>query len=166
MEITAAEKERILRSADAWMADRDATIRFELDRVLTAGLIGHLQLAFRHPANNGATREKLEEFVRLFIQKLDPQRGDVYKFLMMGFDEIPRRIIWRINLWKNRKSLNAKTAGIKLPPPKAAVRTAARRFAMSAAAPIRRLVRADATGRAQTFAPSAMRKRRIYFKFG
>ncbi len=88
MEITAAEKERILRSAAVWMADRDATIRFELDRVLTAGLIGHLQLAFRHPANTGATREKLEEFVRLFIQKLDPQRGDVYKFLMMGFDEI------------------------------------------------------------------------------
>lgn len=81
-------KEKILERAMVQMKNRaDQPVKFDLDLTLTAGLIGQLQLAFRHPDNTGATRQMLEKFVRDLIEQIDPTHGDFYQFLMMGFEE-------------------------------------------------------------------------------
>lgn len=73
-------------AAVAWMRDPTNRVIFDLDPTLAVGLIGHLQLAFRHPANTGPTRQLLEKYLRETIEKIDPSHGDVYNFLMAGFD--------------------------------------------------------------------------------
>lgn len=83
---TEIEKERILNKATEFMK-MAPPVEFKLDMVLTVGLIGQLQLAFRHPGNLGATREMLEKFVLELIQRIDPSGGAVYQMLMMGFDQ-------------------------------------------------------------------------------
>ena len=88
MKLTDDEKRYILTVAQTKLFNKgNVPVNFELDMVLVVGLIGQLQLAFRHPGNTGPTREMLENFVRELIEKLDPARGEVYQFLMMGFDE-------------------------------------------------------------------------------
>ncbi len=88
MKMTNLEKQIILKRATAKLYARDAApVNFELELVLVVGLIGQLQLAFRHLRNTGASRLMVEKFVLELIGKLDPEQGDVYKFLMMGFDE-------------------------------------------------------------------------------
>lgn len=69
MEITNEEKAVIIELLTTWMAERSAPVRFELDTVLTVGLIGQLQLAFRHPANIGETRQMFEKFTRELIER-------------------------------------------------------------------------------------------------
>lgn len=69
-----------------WMRDPYRRILFDMEPAMAVGLIGQLQLAFRHPLNIGPTRQLLEKYVRDTIEKLDPDHGDVYNFLMAGFD--------------------------------------------------------------------------------
>lgn len=88
MNITKEEKVKITRLATSKLFSKDAPpVKFELDMVHTVGLIGQLQLAFRHPHNTGTTRKTLEKFVRDLILRIDPERGEIYHFLMMGFHE-------------------------------------------------------------------------------
>ena len=85
--ISEARKRAVMERAAAQLRGFNRPVVFELDITLTVGLIGTLQLAFRHPGNVGATREMLEQFVRDLIEQIDPSHGDVHAFLMMGFDE-------------------------------------------------------------------------------
>lgn len=86
MKITNSEKMRIMEAATKAMANKPPVV-FNLDMVLVVGLIGQLQLAFRHPQNTGATRQILQKFVLDLINRLDPGKGDLWTFLMMAFDE-------------------------------------------------------------------------------
>lgn len=80
-------KEVVVRNAGIKIFAVDAApVHFELDMVYVTGIIGHLQLAFRHPANTGPTRQLIEKFVRDLIECIDPGHGEVYWYLMMGFD--------------------------------------------------------------------------------
>jgi len=62
-------------------------IELRLDRLHAIGLISQLQVAFRQPANNGKIRKHFEEFVTNMIDKMDPDHGEVYEFLMAGFGQ-------------------------------------------------------------------------------
>ncbi|HEV2863061.1 MAG TPA: hypothetical protein VGX48_18745 [Pyrinomonadaceae bacterium] len=84
--ITPEKREAIVRRAAEAMCAMTEPVLFELDPVLAVGLVGQLQIAFRHPANTGETRERLEQFVRDLIERLDPAHGDLHALLMMGFD--------------------------------------------------------------------------------
>jgi hypothetical protein len=85
--LLAGEKMMIANVATSKLFAKGAPpVKFELNMVLTVGLIGQLQLAFRHPANNGPTREMIEKLVRDLIEQIDPARTEVYEFLMMGFN--------------------------------------------------------------------------------
>lgn len=74
------------RVADALQAN-PMIIHFAIDAASLSMLISNLQLAFRHPANNGTARQSMEILTRRLIEQLDPAHGDVYRLLMMGFDE-------------------------------------------------------------------------------
>lgn len=80
------EMHKRLTEASKELFSRKEPVKFELDMTLTVGLIGHLQLAFRHPQNNGPTRDALEKFVLELIEKIDPFKGDAYEFLMLGYN--------------------------------------------------------------------------------
>lgn len=85
--LTDEQKLMIANLATSKLFAADAPpVRFELNMVLAVGLISQLQLAFRHPANTGPTREMTENLVRDLIERIDPERGNIYDFLMMGFD--------------------------------------------------------------------------------
>jgi hypothetical protein len=86
-QITDAKKEAIGRRAAAVMSAWEHPVKFELHITLVVGLIGQLQLAFRHPQNVGPTRRQLEIFVRDMIEQLDPDHGDLHALLTMGFHE-------------------------------------------------------------------------------
>ena len=87
--ITDLQKEAITRRAAAILEGYTEPVRFELSMTLTLGLIGQLQLGFRHPQNTGPTRQLLEEFVRGMIEQIDPAHGDVHALLMIDerYDE-------------------------------------------------------------------------------
>lgn len=88
MEKMNAETAKIFDDAAAEMFRRKLqVITLEVDLNTLVGLIGNLQLSFRHPANVGSTRVKMEEFVRDLIERLDPERGALYQLLMLGFDK-------------------------------------------------------------------------------
>ncbi len=89
-ELTEAEKaerdavsERAVAALESW----DRPILLSFDITTTIALIGQLQLAFRHPSNVGPSRQMLEQATRELIEQIDPSKGDIYKFLSMGFDE-------------------------------------------------------------------------------
>lgn len=86
-QITDAKKEAIARRATERMKAWPGSVKFELDITLVVGLIGQLQLGFRHPQNVGPTRRHLERFVRDLIERLDPEHGDLHTLLTMGFHE-------------------------------------------------------------------------------
>jgi hypothetical protein len=86
-QITPEKKEAITRRAGERVNEIKEPVKFELDAVLVVGMIGQLQLAFRHPHNTGPTRQTLETFVRDLIEQLDPAHGDLHTLLMMGFHE-------------------------------------------------------------------------------
>lgn len=78
----------LLDRAAAEMQQRRAEIiRVKLSLSEAVGIIGNLQLAFRHPGNVGPTRVQTEELARRLIERLDPQGGDLYQVLMHGFDQ-------------------------------------------------------------------------------
>jgi hypothetical protein len=88
VKIDEKEKEQIVGSALSQMFDKQSVpILLNLDIQHAVGLIGNLQIAFRHPANTGPTRVMMEKLVRDLIEKLDPERGDFYRLMMLGFDE-------------------------------------------------------------------------------
>lgn len=85
--MTDEEKDRIFENVQKWgHANEAVMIVLQLDRLLATSLIGQLQLAFRHPQNTGSPRDLMEKLVMKLIESLDPARGDVYRFFMMGFD--------------------------------------------------------------------------------
>lgn len=59
-------------------------ITIQLKTVLC--LIENLQLAFRQADNVGPSREEAERLVRELVEAIDPERGVIYDFLMLGFD--------------------------------------------------------------------------------
>ena len=61
-------------------------MKFQFSVWFLFGLIGQLQIAFRHPGNNGLSRQTTESFVLDLIERIDPSKGDVYKLLMLGFN--------------------------------------------------------------------------------
>ncbi|MGA9773229.1 MAG: hypothetical protein WBV94_29630 [Blastocatellia bacterium] len=79
----AAISERAIALIQEW--DRPIILSFDI--TATIALIGQLQLAFRHPANVGLSRQMIEKTTRELIEQIDPVKGDVYQFLSMGFDE-------------------------------------------------------------------------------
>lgn len=84
--MTQTEKAALFENAADAMREWDRPIKFDLDIILTVGIIGQLQLAFRHPSNLGPTRELVESFVRELIENLDPDKGALYELLTAGFD--------------------------------------------------------------------------------
>lgn len=84
--ITEGKREAIARRATEKMRAWPGPVRFELDITSVVGLIGQLQLSFRHPQNVGPSRAVTERFVRDLIEQLDPEHGDLHTLLMMGFD--------------------------------------------------------------------------------
>lgn len=72
--------------ATAALNQWERPIIFEFDMQNVVAMIGQLQLAFRHPLNVGPSRQMTEKFVRDLIAQIDPEHGDVYQFLMLGFD--------------------------------------------------------------------------------
>lgn len=87
MKIDEAEKARITENALKVISDRSAApVILEISLQHAIGMIGNLQLAFRVPGNTGSTRDMMEKFVRDLIDRLDPERGDLHRLLMMGFD--------------------------------------------------------------------------------
>lgn len=85
--LTDEQKIMITQLAASKLFARDAPpVILNLNMVLAVGLIGQLQLAFRHPENVGPTRRMTEKLVLDLIDRIDPEHGEVYAFLMMGFD--------------------------------------------------------------------------------
>lgn len=82
-----AEKLDLLARAQEQMRALDDTpIKCEMSLTQAISLIGQLQLALRNPANTGASRDFAEGFVKALIDRIDPTRGDVWKFLRLGFN--------------------------------------------------------------------------------
>ncbi len=82
------EIETLLNKATAKLkAKCDEPVVLKINHQVAVGIISQLQLAFRHPANVGLTREMTERLVRDWIEQLDPEHTEVYQLLMMGFDE-------------------------------------------------------------------------------
>jgi hypothetical protein len=81
------KREVVSRRAIEALKNWHRPIVFEFDIQTTIALIGQLQLAFRHPANVGPSRQVIEKLTRDLIAQLDPTKGDIYQFLCMGFDE-------------------------------------------------------------------------------
>jgi hypothetical protein len=82
-------KEEVCRIADGafeFMRGYVGPVRIEMDISTAAMLIGQLQLAFRHPANQSYSRKQIEDFTRDWIERIDPERGAFYRMMMMGFD--------------------------------------------------------------------------------
>lgn len=88
MSLSVEEKAAIFNRAIASVVRRrsGAPVTFDLDLMLVVVIVAQLQVAFRHPGNTGDARRMAEKFVRELIEQLDPERGDLYKLLMMGFD--------------------------------------------------------------------------------
>lgn len=84
--MTDEEKEEFLNRALPLMFERDREVIFKLNIISATSIISQLQLAFRHPENTGSSRQLVENLVRDWIEKLDPEHGDIYKLLMMGFE--------------------------------------------------------------------------------
>jgi hypothetical protein len=86
--LTAREKEELfMRARAALKEDERREVHLTTDLTTIVALIGNLQLALRHPQNVGTSSEITKRFVLKLIGRIDPARGDVYQFLMMGFDE-------------------------------------------------------------------------------
>ena len=82
-----AEKRQILERALLKMkqiGNRPLVIKTDLG--MASSIISQLQLAMRHPENTGITRQTVEKFTRDLIEQIDPDRGDLYELLMMGFN--------------------------------------------------------------------------------
>lgn len=62
-------------------------VRIETDMTLLIGVIGYLQFALRNVDDDLGSRRKMFDFVRALIQTVDPERGDVYRFLTLGFNK-------------------------------------------------------------------------------
>jgi hypothetical protein len=87
MEIKPEVEAIIERALEKLKARGDAPVILQINYQLAFGIVSQLQLALRHPANVGHTRDITERFVRDLIERLDPERTEVYQVLMMGFDE-------------------------------------------------------------------------------
>jgi hypothetical protein len=83
--ISPDEKEEIIDGAFGKLRSAPPVV-IQLEPVYAVGLVGQLQLAFRHPQNVGPSRKILEQATRTIIDQMDPDKGDLYKVLMMGFD--------------------------------------------------------------------------------
>lgn len=81
---TETEKFEMMKAASEKLKDFNHPVRLNLDIVLTVGIIGNLQLALRHEQNTGEASRLIEKFVRDLIEQIDPMRGVVFEFLMMG----------------------------------------------------------------------------------
>ena len=80
------QKEAVLRRAQEKL-NQNRPVIIETDLTTSLALIGNIQLALRHPANNGPSSKLAEGLVVGLIETIDPDHGDVYELLMMGFDE-------------------------------------------------------------------------------
>lgn len=67
----------------------DRMFEVRLDATMLLFLVAQLQLAFRHPQNQGVSRNSMEKLVRDLIEGCDPTHGDVYRLLMKGFESDP-----------------------------------------------------------------------------
>lgn len=85
--LSKAEAELISKVAMSKIFERNMPVVLELDAAMTLSIISQLQLAFRHPQNTGPSREMVEKFIRYVIDKLDPEKGEIYQFFVMGFDK-------------------------------------------------------------------------------
>ncbi len=66
---------------------RRRPILLEMNINLAVCLIGVVQLALRHPhMEESPIGHMTRDLILALIDNIDPSRGDVHKFLMMGFD--------------------------------------------------------------------------------
>lgn len=77
----------LMTEATAAMLLFDRPVVFTLDIAPTASLIALMQLALRHPdAAKLNAAENMKEFILKLIERIDPEHGPLYTFLMLGFD--------------------------------------------------------------------------------
>lgn len=82
-EITSALTERAQQQMQEWTRP----IIIEADISVVVALIGMCQLALRHPFAKVSPSAKLtEKFIVDLIEKIDPQHGDLWRLLNMGFN--------------------------------------------------------------------------------
>jgi hypothetical protein len=62
-------------------------IIIETDIHMCLRLIATVQVALRHPAaKSSPTMQSAEKFVIDLIEKIDPQHGDIWRFMNFGFN--------------------------------------------------------------------------------
>jgi hypothetical protein len=85
--MTDEEAKEITERAAIRLKHWDRPIIIHTDMTHTVGLIGMVQLALTHPGcAKSETSQMTKRLILDLIYKIDPNKGDVYKFLMMGFD--------------------------------------------------------------------------------
>jgi hypothetical protein len=82
-----AEKLAITGRAAELLRDWERPLIIETDINHAVALIGLVQLALRHPqAGASPSAQMIDRMIRELIDAIDPARGVVWQFLMMGFD--------------------------------------------------------------------------------
>lgn len=85
--MTEAEKIAITERAAKAIREWDRPIVLNIDIGHAVGMISMCQLAMRHPlSRERPTAQMVGAMIRQLIDEIDPERGDLHKFLMMGFD--------------------------------------------------------------------------------
>ena len=82
--------ERAAQAVQEW--DRPIHIRTDITHLI--GMITLLQLALSHPrADEVNEKPIIETMVREMIEDLDPDHGDLYEFLMLGFEPLETELV-------------------------------------------------------------------------
>jgi hypothetical protein len=76
-------REVILEDAVVREMQEPGQIDLSLDRLTALTVIGHIQLALRHPANRGASSVIAREFITRLAERLPPAMRES---VAMGFD--------------------------------------------------------------------------------
>lgn len=77
--------ERALQQLEQW--ERPIVITTDITHAV--GLVAMVQLGLRHPqAKEFATALMVEKLVADLIERIDPDHGDIWKFLNMGFNPV------------------------------------------------------------------------------
>jgi hypothetical protein len=76
--------ERAVQQMRKWP---DRSLDLEMNIAEASCLVAVVQLALRHPeAAKISAAGVADALIRRFIDQIDPEHGDVYELLMMGFD--------------------------------------------------------------------------------
>lgn len=82
-----AERDALFAKFDAAIArvmKQHDSCEFTLDWELVVAVVGHLQLALRHPANTGPSPEAVREFLDAFLAKIESLDPTLAAIMALG----------------------------------------------------------------------------------